>query len=191
MKSFKRCDPENSVPFFAGGAVSFFFGGVVLIYAISGFLLNHKRDFNAEYDITRKEFRVESMPQSRTGWNKAYVLSLLGPLNETDNYTKHYFPSASQVKVFLKGGSSLVIDTGSGEALYESVRKRPLWSGLNRLHYNPGRWWTTFSDIFAFSLILITLTGLVMLKGPKGFWGRGGIEFLAGILIPIAFLVFM
>ena len=30
-----------------------------------------------------------------------------------------------------------------------------------------------------------------MLKGPKGFWGRGGIEFLAGILIPIAFLVFM
>ena len=102
---------------------------MVLIYAISGFLLNHKRDFNAEYDITRKEFRVESMPQSRTGWNKAYVLSLLGPLNETDNYTKHYFPSASQVKVFLKGGSSLVIDTGSGEALYESVRKRPLWSG--------------------------------------------------------------
>ena len=79
--------------------LSFFFGGVVLIYAISGFLLNHKRDFNAEYDITRKEFRVESMPQSRTGWNKAYVLSLLGPLNETDNYTKHYFPSASQVKV--------------------------------------------------------------------------------------------
>ena len=69
--------------------LSFFFGGVVLIYAISGFLLNHKRDFNAEYDITRKEFRVESMPQSRTGWNKAYVLSLLGPLNETDNYTKH------------------------------------------------------------------------------------------------------
>lgn len=70
MKSFKRCDPENSVPFFAGGAVpstaSYLssFGGVVLIYAISGFLLNHKRDFNAEYDITRKEFRVESMPQS-------------------------------------------------------------------------------------------------------------------------------
>ena len=97
--------------------LSFFFGGVVLIYAISGFLLNHKRDFNAEYDITRKEFRVESMPQSRTGWNKAYVLSLLGPLNETDNYTKHYFPSASQVKVFLKGGSSLVIDTSRSPSL--------------------------------------------------------------------------
>ena len=27
--------------------LSFFFGGIVLIYAISGFTLNHKHDFNA------------------------------------------------------------------------------------------------------------------------------------------------
>ncbi|MFQ8806061.1 MAG: hypothetical protein ACLR8Y_14405 [Alistipes indistinctus] len=122
---------------------------------------------------------------------KAYVLSLLGPLNETDNYTKHCFPSASQVRSFPQRRIVVGNRYRKRRALYESVRKRPLWSGLNRLHCNPGRWWTTFSDIFAFSLILITLTGLVMLKGPKGFWGRGGIEFLAGILIPIAFLVFM
>lgn len=170
--------------------LSFFFAGVVLIYAVSGFLLNHKRDFNAEYDINRTEFTLENFPPSQADWNKDLVLSILGPLDEAGNYTKHYFPSDSQMKVFLKGGSSLIVNTETGEALYESIRRRPVWSSLNRLHYNPGYWWTAFSDIFAFSLVIITLTGLIMVKGAKGFWGRGGIEFLAGIFIPILFLIF-
>lgn len=117
--------------------LSFFFAGVVLIYAISGFLLNHKRDFNAEYDITRKEFTLQDLPKSQADWNKDFVLSILGPLNEADNYTKHYFPADSQMKVFLKGGSSLMVNTDTGEVLYESIRRRPIWSSLNRLHYNP------------------------------------------------------
>lgn len=170
--------------------LSFFFAGVVLIYAVSGFLLNHKRDFNTEYDITRTKFTLENFLSSQADWTPNDVLSILEPLDEADNYTKHYFPSDSQMKVFLKGGSSLIVNTETGEALYESIRRRPVWSSLNRLHYNPGYWWTAFSDIFAFSLVIITLTGLFMVKGAKGFWGRGGIEFLAGIFIPILFLIF-
>ena len=170
--------------------LSFFFGGVLLIYAVSGFMLNHKGDFNADYDIRRTEYRIGNLPEGKEGWNKAYVLSLLDAHDERDRYTKHYFPDSAHVKVFLRGGSSLEVDTRSGQAVYESIRKRPLWSGLNRLHYNPGRWWTVFSDIFAFSLIVITISGLIMLKGPKGFVGRGGIEFLAGIVVPVVFLLF-
>ena len=93
------------------------------------------------------------------------------------------------MKVFLKGGSSLVVDTQSGEAVYESLKRRPLLSDMVKLHYNPGRWWTTFSDVFAVCLILITLTGLVIVKGSKGFWGRGGILFIIGVLIPVLFLM--
>lgn len=169
--------------------LSFFFSGVILIYAASGFMLNHKDDFNADYEIRRQSFRVENPPADRSSWSRERVLSLLEPLGEQKNYTKHYFPDDYQLKVFLKGGSSLVVNIRSGEALYESVRKRPLWSGLNQLHYNPGRWWTVFSDIFVFSLAVITLTGLIMVKGKKGLWGRGGIELLAGILIPVLFLL--
>ena len=93
------------------------------------------------------------------------------------------------MKVFLKGGSSLVVDTQTGAAVYEKLERRFLLSDMVKLHYNPGKWWTTFSDVFAVSLILITLTGLVMVKGPKGFWGRGGILFLVGIIVPILFLI--
>ena len=61
---------------------------------------------------------------------------------------------------------------------------------MNRLHYNPSRWWTVFSDVFLASLVVIVVSGLVMLRGPKGLWGRGGIELLAGILIPVLFMFF-
>ena len=60
---------------------------------------------------------------------------------------------------------------------------------LTKLHYNPGSWWTAFADIFGGGLILITLTGLVIVKGPKGLRGRGGVELAAGILLPLLFLL--
>ena len=71
----------------------------------------------------------------------------------------------------------------------ERLTRRPVWSALTKLHYNPGSWWTAFADIFGGGLILITLTGLVIVKGPKGLRGRGGVELAAGILLPMLFLL--
>ena len=50
------------------------------------------------------------------------------------------------------------------------------------------RWWTVFSDVFLAGLIVIVLSGLVMMRGPKGLRGRGGVELIAGILIPLLFI---
>ena len=61
---------------------------------------------------------------------------------------------------------------------------------MARLHYHPGQWWTYFADIVAVGLIIITLSGVIMLKGNKGIIGRGGIEMIVGIVIPILFLLF-
>ena len=169
--------------------LSFFFSGVIVIYAISGIAMNHKKDFNADY-VIRQETRQLSgtFPKTQEDFTKEYVLELLEPLQEENNYTKHYFPDKSRMKVFLKGGSSLVVEMQTGKALYESVKKRPVLSAFNRLHYNPGRWWTIFSDVFAVSLLIITFTGIIMLKGNKGLWGRGGVELVIGILVPIVFI---
>lgn len=172
--------------------LSYFFSGVILIYAFSGFMLNHKADFNSDYDITQKKYKAEGdFPKSKESFTKEYVLQLLEPLGETSNYTKHYFPGDGQMKVFIKGGSSLVVNMHTGDAFYESVKKRPFLSALNRLHYNPNRNWTLFSDLFILSLVIITLTGIIMVKGPKGLWGRGGIELIAGILVPLAFILLL
>ena len=43
--------------------LSFFFAGILMIYAISGFMLNHKKDFNSDYLIRQKQIRfTEPIP---------------------------------------------------------------------------------------------------------------------------------
>lgn len=172
--------------------LSYLFAGVLIVYAVSGICLNHKRDFNSDYLIKLKKYDIaRSLPASQDGYDEALVKSLLEPLEEDGNYTKYYFPSENTMKVFLKGGSSLTVNTRTGAAQYESVKKRPILGSLNRLHYNPSKNWTVFSDIFAACLIVITITGLVMVKGKKGLWGRGGIELSVGIAIPLLFIFFL
>ena len=168
--------------------LSFFFSGVLLIYAVSGFMLNHKRDFNSDYSVRRTELVfAQEIPRAEQEWTRARAEELLLRVGEEGNYLKHYFPEPDRLKVFIRGGSSLTVDLASGHAVYESIRKRPVLSSLNRLHYNPSRWWTVFSDVFLAGLIVIVLSGLVMMRGPKGLRGRGGVELIAGILIPLLF----
>lgn len=95
--------------------LSYLFAGALLVYAISGICLNHKRDFNSDYSIRLTEYTLENpLPAEKDGWDKDYVLGLLEPLGERENYTQHYFPDGHTVKVFLKGGSSLQADIRSG-----------------------------------------------------------------------------
>lgn len=168
--------------------LSFFFSGMILIYAISGIVMNHRKTINPDYSIEVKEFVLEKALPAKAAIKKEHVLELLGTLGEEKNYTKHYFPKENTMKVFLKSGSNLWVNLSNQQAVYEKLTRRPILSAMTKLHYNPGRWWTHFSDIFAVSLILITITGLIMNKGSKGLWGRGGIELILGIAVPLLFI---
>ena len=169
--------------------LSYIFAGVICIYAISGICLNHKRDFNSNITITRHHLNVAwQFPYAADSIGSEMLHGFIEQLPDSETYARHSSVGENSVKVFFKGGSSLEINMNDGTALYEKIRKRPVFSSLNRLHYNPTRWWTWFSDIFAVSLLIITFTGLFMLTGPKGLKGRGGIEFLIGILIPLLFI---
>ena len=168
--------------------LSFFFSGMVLIYAISGIVMNHRNTINPNYSVERQEYAITEILPMQSDFKKEDVLKLLVPLGEEGNYTKHYFPQENLMKVVLKGGSSLVVELSTRHAVYEKLTRRPLLSALTKLHYNPGSWWTHFADLFAAGLIIITVSGIIMIKGPKGLWGRGGIELAAGIIIPLLFL---
>lgn len=169
--------------------LSFFFMGVILIYAVSGITMNHLKDFNPKYYITVNNYTVkERFPPSHK-FNKNEIIQLLKEVGEQDNYIKHFYPNNSTVKVFLKSGSSYIFDTQTGNVAYEGIKKRPVFYQLSFLHYNPGTWWTYFSDLSAVCLILICISGILMNKGKRGLFGIGGIELLAGILIPVLALI--
>lgn len=103
--------------------LSFFFSGMVLIYAISGIVMNHRDTINPNFSITRKEYKIAEKLPDKAGMNKEKVLTLLEPLGESGNYTKYYFPKTDVMKVFLKGGSNLLVNVKTGEAVYESVTR--------------------------------------------------------------------
>lgn len=169
--------------------LSFFFAGVICVYAVSGICLNHKRDFNSDISISRYELSMNGQfPLPFADIDKGVLHDMVGQLPASEDYTRHSSVGENGLKVFFKGGSSLEVNLENGSAVYEKVRRVPVLSSLNRLHYNPSRWWTLFSDIFAVSLLLITLTGLLMMKGRKGFMGVGGVEFAVGVLVPLLFI---
>lgn len=171
--------------------LSYFFAGVVIIYAVSGIVLNHKRDFNSDYSIRRSEVQLPGTFPQLQEVDSQTAREMLRAVDPDARYAKHYASGEDRIKIFVAGGSILEVELQSGKAVYEKLSRRPIISSMNRLHYNPNRWWTRFSDVFAVSLLLITLTGLVMVPGRNGLKGRGGIELAAGIAIPILFLLLL
>lgn len=171
--------------------LSYFFAGVVIIYAVSGIVLNHKRDFNSDYSIRRSEVQLPGTFPQPQEVDSQTAREMLRAVDPDARYAKHYASGEDRIKIFIAGGSILEVELQSGKAVYEKLTRRPIISSMNRLHYNPNRWWTRFSDVFAISLLLITFTGLVMVPGRNGLKGRGGIELAAGIAIPILFLLLL
>lgn len=148
--------------------LSFFFAGMILIYAISGIVMNHRDSINPHYTVTRTEYKITEDLSDKSKVNES-DFGFAGTLNEAGNFTKYYYPKPDRIKVFLKGGSSLVVNTRTKDAVYEGVKRRPLISSMVQLHFNPGKWWTWFADAFAVSLIVITVSGMVMIKVLRGY----------------------
>jgi hypothetical protein len=60
----------------------------------------------------------------------------------------------------------------------------PVLNEMTEMHYSPNTFWSWFSDIFSIGLLVVTITGLFLIKGKKGIRGVGGIELLIGLVLP-------
>jgi hypothetical protein len=161
----------------------YLFFGVTLVYAISGIAINHLDDWNPNYIITTENIQTKL----GHGASKAEILDMLETHHERSNYKNHYFPDKSNLKVFLKSGS-VYVNLSSGKGLIENNKRRRIFREMNYLHYNPVKWWTWFSDLYAGALVVLALTGLFIVRGKKGITGRGAWLTILGIIIPIVYL---
>jgi hypothetical protein len=169
--------------------LGFLFFGMTIVYGISGIALNHHvtRDWDPGI-ITRSTTSQYPDPLQKSAVDRSTIESILEIAGETENYKQYYFPNDTLLMIYLKGGH-ITVDLTSGSMQTTKIRKRPVFSELNYLHYNkPKRLWTWFSDLYAFGLVLIAISGLFLVRGRKGIGGRGGILTLIGILLPLMFL---
>jgi len=166
--------------------LGYLIAGLTIIYALSGIALNHKYDWNPNYIIENKTFTT-SVNFTRETMTEEKALAILKGLSGNPQFKTWYFPSGNTLSIFIEGGS-VRINILNGQGVIEKISKRPLFYQINFLHYNPGVWWKYFSDVFCIALILVTITGLFIIKGRNGITRRGAILTIIGIILPLLFL---
>jgi hypothetical protein len=166
----------------------YFFFGMAIIYGLSGIALNHIDDWDPSYIIRNEKFKLEPNSINRDATRKD-ISGLLVKLDIHDPLKQFYYPDKETLKAFTKGGS-LTVNLADQSAVYESVKRRQVFFQVNYLHYNnPGILWTYFADFFGGALVFMAFSGIIMLQGKKGFFGQGKWFVIAGILIPVIFLL--
>lgn len=163
---------------------------MAIIYGISGIALNHNIARHWNPSLVEKKQSLNGIEAiSKSDVSQGYVKQILEIAGEKENYKQYYFPSEKTLMIYLKSGH-IYTDLSTGYTELVKVRPRKFFKEINFLHYNkPKRLWTYFSDLFAFSMILLAISGIIMVKGKKGIKGSSGLLLLTGILIPLIFLI--
>ena len=120
-----------------------------------------------------------------------YALIRLKNYHEENHYKKYFFPDKKTLKIFIDNGS-VSVNMETKEGYIEKISKRPFFFEVNFLHYNPGKWWMWFSDIFCVAMIIIAISGLFIIAKSKNSLSKRGIWFIiAGLLIPVLALILL
>ncbi|WP_422062410.1 PepSY-associated TM helix domain-containing protein [Sphingopyxis sp.] len=169
----------------------------LLLFAITGFTLNHAADIEATPVVTQASVQMPAAVLGKLGADPAGGKGALP--QPVASWVEEHFPvKASGVaewsadEVYLPaprpGGDAWVaIDRATGEVSSE-VTSRGWVSYLNDLHKgrNSGGAWSLFIDIFAFACLIFALTGLVLLwlhsAKRKSTWPLVA----AGLVLPAA-----
>ena len=68
--------------------LGYLFVGMIIVYALSGIAINHRKDWNPNYVIEKKEFKYETQISKQT-INKEQILDILDMSGEASSYKNH------------------------------------------------------------------------------------------------------
>lgn len=144
---------------------------LTLIYAISGLAVNHVASWNPNYAKTREVRQLAPLDPKQPV--EALIRRAQEGLRPEGRFKSAFQPDDDTLQLFYDQ-ATYAVDLPTGKVLVEATRPRPVLFALNQLHLNaPKRHWTLVADLYAGALILLALSGLFILRGPKGFFGRG------------------
>ena len=162
---------------------------LVLAYGISGLAVNHIEDWNPNYKFAQRTVDIPPLHGSLAEMEQQVVASLhLDPRAVRG----HYQETERELRVFLDEGQEARIDIQTGHGTLKTLSKRAVLFEVNALHLNNLKGvWTYVADAFALALIILAITGMTMMKGDRGLFGRGKYFVAAGLAIPVGFIIYM
>lgn len=164
----------------------YFVVGLTFIYALSGLAVNHIGQWDPNfvpYDETRE------LGHALPGPDDAVARQALAALDLDETPEDVYRASPDRLEVVLKD-KTVHVDTATGKVYGEGQEPRFFLRLANWLHLNRGKKaWTYVADAYAVLLLFLATSGLWMLPGRKGLFGRGGVLLALGILVPVLYVV--
>ncbi|MGE3153533.1 MAG: PepSY-associated TM helix domain-containing protein [Nitrospiraceae bacterium] len=159
---------------------------LILAYCLSGIALNHIGDWNPDFVISKRMVLLPR-PYTKEEITREH-LAEFGRMVDENDYKVYDFPTSDQVKIYYDN-ASLHLHLGTGQGTYEKVSRRPVLYEANVLHLNRLKGWKWASDVFALILIVLSVTGLFVLRGKYGLARRGKWLVAAGMLPPLLALL--
>ena len=165
--------------------VGYFCAALTLVYAVSGIAVNHTHQWNPSYEMRREVRTFEPVPVGEREEMAAALAARLGLPKPVSS-----FRSAPHLVDLFYDGWNVRADASAGTATIERPRDRFFLRDANYLHLNhPKGLWTWFADLYAVALGFLAVSGLFILKGKTGLAGRGKWFLMAGLVLPLLYLV--
>jgi uncharacterized protein len=169
--------------------LGYFYIGLIISFALSGILMNHRDQFHAEkFNVETKEIEVKLPGKEEI--TEAYAKDFIKQFQIEDTYRKHKV-KGDNFRISYKN-TDVEIDVNTGKGEITTYRKTPIISQMMKLHKSTSNWWIYYGDVFGLSLITIALTGAIMIPAGKfSFKNRGWKLAVAGVIIPLLVLFFI
>ena len=159
--------------------------GLTFVYALSGLAINHIGKWDPNFKMVVETHQLErKLPQDEAAAGKQIVAEL----GIEEEPREAYWDTDGTYQVVFDD-RTIVVDPKTLEAKDAKEKPRFFLRVANWLHYNRGKAaWTYIADGYAVFLLFLATSGIFMLKGRKGFIGRGAILIALGAAVPILYV---
>lgn len=160
--------------------------GFTVIYATSGIAVNHIADWDPNFHQIERTHQVR-LPGTD---DEQKISRAVRDALKIDEAPRESYRVGEQAVDIVFDERTLHVDTRTGLVKEEGQSPRWFLRLANYLHLNRGkRAWTYVADLYASMLLVLALSGLLMIPGRKGLFGRGAVLAVAGAAIPALYVI--
>ena len=158
--------------------------GLSFVYALSGLAVNHIADWDPNFQNASSVHELGAPLPSDDDQARAFVIERL-KIRETP---KEAYREGDEFEVLFEH-RTLHVKAATGHVVEEGQKPRFFLRTANWLHLNRGKKaWKYFADAYAVGLLFLAMSGMFMLAGKKGLFGRGAFFVAAGVALPVIYL---
>jgi hypothetical protein len=159
--------------------------GLTFVYALSGLAVNHVADWDPNFHNTTSVHELGAPLPDEDAVASKFVLDRLA----IHDAPKEAYREGDEFEI-LFDHRTLHVGVATGHVVDEEQKPRFILRASNWLHLNRGKKaWKYFADAYAVGLLFLATSGMFMLAGKKGLFGRGIFFVASGIALPVAYVL--